>query len=121
MKEEKLLHTQKLLTGRIRGEFLNFRRQCNNGNSEGKTNNSPQRSCQVALPSQKVAHLLTTATKSRGWVQRLSLRCLAFRERIKVNGHEDTLRGLQIQIQQGKTRKSLRLPEKLKIIPVGRL
>ena len=46
---------------------------------------------------------------------------MTLRERIRVDGHEDTLRGLQIQTQQGQTRKSLRLPEKLKIIPVGRL
>jgi len=65
--------------------------------------------------------MLTTTKKSWGWIQRLSLWCLTLRERIRVDGHEDTLRGLQIQTQQGQTRKSLRLPEKLKIIPVGRL
>lgn len=69
--------------------------------------------------AKKVAHLLTTATKSgleyRGsvfgvWPSERGSRCQCMK----------ILWGLQIQIQQ-EDQKSLRLPEKLKIIPVGRL
>ena len=77
MKEEKFPHTGKPPNRWSQGVVWEpqkavkqwiFRRQ----NEE----NSPQRSCWMALlalPSQKVANTLTTATKSRGWVRRLRL------------------------------------------------
>lgn len=49
--------------------------------------------CQAALPSREAAHMPMLGV-SRGWVLRLGLQGLDFRENTRVEFHEDTLREL---------------------------
>ena len=49
--------------------------------------------CQAALPSREAAHMPMLAV-SRGWVLRLRLQGLDFRESTRVEFYEDTLREL---------------------------
>lgn len=61
----------------------------------------------------------TTATKSGLGTEAWALLVFGLRERIKVNGHEDTLRGYDTNTAR-EDQESSRLPEKLKIIPCGK-